>query len=200
MLRIPLNDVLLVAERLHHILLFAYPAAHRREYGPLMAQLFRDLCHDSHRQGGFVGLLRLWSHVLKDTVVTAAVEHLYTLQEGGQIMTKKQHWMVLALAGLPLELGALLFLINPAFMGQMFTPNSAQPAGWLMVAAVLILAGTAYVIQRRIIVLSRFSDSSGQAVQGFLFACSVLLLVLPAALLVLLGPAIVMVLRTGLYP
>lgn len=226
MLRIPPNNVLLVAERLYHILLFAYPAAHRREYGPLMAQLFRELCRDSHRQEGFVGLLRLWSHVLTDTAVTAAVEHFYALQEGGQLMTRKQHWMVLALAGLPLELGVLLYLINPAFIGQMFTPNVAQPVGWMMVAAVFILVGTAYVVQRRIIVLSQLSDSSSQAVcgrasriawtvllgpfrsialnghrgKGFLFACSILLLVLPAALLVLFGPAIVMVLRAGLYP
>ena len=82
MLRIPLDNVLLIVERLYHILLFAYPAAHRREYGPLMAQLFRDLYRDSHRRDGFVGLLRLWSHVLKDTAVNAAVEHLYALREG----------------------------------------------------------------------------------------------------------------------
>jgi len=74
--------------------------------------------------------------------------------------------MVLALAGLPLELGVLLYLINPAFMGQMFTPNVAQPVGWMMVAAVFILVGTAYVVQRRIIVLSQLSDSSSQAVCG----------------------------------
>jgi hypothetical protein len=225
-LRIPPDTVLLVAERLYHILLFAYPAAHRREYGPFMVQLFRDLCRDSYRQKGFVGLLRLWSHVLIDTAVTAVVEHFYALQEGGQIMTRKQHWMVLSLAGLPLGLGMLLFLINPAFMGQMLAPSAAQPIGWLMTAAVFILVGTAYVVQRRIIVLSQLSDSPSQAVcgrasriawtillgpfrsialsghrgKGFLFACSILCLVSPAALLVLFGPAIVVVLKAGLYP
>ncbi len=222
----PPFNVLSAAERLYHILLFVYPATHRREYGPLLAQLFRDLCRDSYRQRGFVGLVRLWSYVLTDTVVTAAVEHFYALQEGGQIMTRRQHWMILSLAGLPLELGMLLFIINPVFMGQMLTPNAAQPIGWLMTAAVFILVGTTYVVQRRIIVLSQLSDSSSQAVcgrasriawtvllgpfrsialnghrgKGFLFACSILLLVLPAALLVFVGPAIVTVLKAGLYP
>jgi hypothetical protein len=224
--RISSKNALLLAEQLYQILLFVYPGTHRREYGPLMVQLFRDLCRDSYRQKGFIGLVQLWSHILTDTAVTATVEHFYALQEGGQLMTRKQHWMVLSLAGLPLELGVLLYLINPAFIGQMFMPNAAQPVGWMMVAAVIFLVGTAYVVQRRIIVLSRFSDSSSQAVcgrgsrivwsillgpfrsialnghrgKGFLFACSILLLVCPATFLVLFGPAIVMVLRAGLYP
>lgn len=215
-----------LAERLYHLLLFVYPATHRREYGPLMVQLFRDLCRDSYHQKGFVGLVRLGSHVLADTVVAATVEHFYGFQEGGQLMTRRQHWMVLSLAGLPLELGTLLYLINPAFIGQMFIPNAAQPAGWMMVAAVFILMGTAYVAQRRIIVLSQLSDPSGQAVcgrasriawgillgpfrsialnghrkKGFLFACSILFLIWPAALLVLLGPAVLTVLNAGLVP
>jgi hypothetical protein len=224
--RISSKNALLLAERLYHILLFVYPVTHRREYGPLMVQLFRDLCRDSYREKRFMGLVRLWIHVLTDTAVTATVEHFYALQEGGQLMTRKQHWMVLSLAGLPLELGVLLYLINPAFIGQMFMSNAAQPVGWTMVAAVFILVGTAYFVQRRIIVLSRLSDPSSQAVcgrasrivwsillgpfrsialnghhgKGLLFACSILLLVCPATLLVLFGPAIVMVLRAGLYP
>lgn len=179
-----------IAERLYRVLLFAYPAKHRREYGPLLVQLFRDLCRDSYRQKGPLGLIQLWIYVLVDTVVTAAVEHFYGLQEGGQVMTKRQHWTVLSLAGLPLELGVFLFLINPKFISQLFTPNKAQPIGWLMTAAILLLASAAYVVQRRIIVLGK---------KGF-FVGSVLFLVVPALLLVLFGPAIVMILKAGLYP
>jgi len=220
------KSALLFAERLYRILLFVYPATHRREYGPLMVQLFDDLCRDSYRQKGLAGLVRLWSHVLADTAVTAAAEHCYILQEGGQLMAKRQHWMVLALAGWPLMVGGLLFLINPAFVGQMFTPNEAQPAGWIMVAAVLILVGMAYVVQRRILVRSqppgssrrtvcgrasriawtvllgpfRFIALNGQREKGFLFACTTLFLVWPAELLVLFGPAVVTVLRAGVVP
>jgi len=96
-------------------------------------------------------------------------------------------------------------------MGRLFAPNATQPAGWLMTATVLILMGAAYAAQRRIIVLAQSAARSSQAVCGgtsgvawtfsqrFLFACSILLLVLPAVLLVLLGPAIVAVLEAGLY-
>ena len=195
MSRISSKNALLLTEQLYRILLFVYPVTHRREYGPLMVQLFGDLCRDSYREKGFIGLVKLWSHVLTDTAVTATVEHFYALQEGGQLMTRKQHWMVLSLAGLPLELGVLLYLINPAFIGQMFRLNAAQPVGWMMVAAVFILVGTAYVVQRRIMVLL-----NGHYGKGLLFACSILLLVCPAMLLVVFGPAVVTVLRAGLYP
>jgi hypothetical protein len=220
------RDVLWFAERLYHILLFVYPAEHRRAYGSLMAQLFRDLGRDAYRKHGLTGLMRLWSRVLVDTAVSATVEHLHALQEGGHRMTRRQHGMVLSLAGLPLGLGMLLYLINPAFVGQVFAPNAAQPVGWMMAAAVLVMAGAAYVVQRRIIVLAQSSNPSGPAVRGrmsriawsillgpfrsmalnghrekgFLFACSVLFLVCPAALLVLFGPAIMTVLNAGLYP
>jgi hypothetical protein len=208
--------------------LLAYPATHRREYGGLMAQVFRDMCRDSYRQKGCVGLVGLWGRVLADTAVTAVAEHIYALREGGQIMaiTRRQHWMVLALAGLPLELGTVLYLINPAFMGRMVTPSAAQPAGWVMAGVVLMLAGAAYAVQRRIIVLAQAPAPSGQVAcgrasriawsivlgpfrsialnghrrKGFLFACSALFLVLPSTLLVLFGPAAVTILNAGLYP
>ena len=220
------KSAFLLAERLYRILLSVYPAAHRREYGPLMVQLFRDLSRASYHQKGFRGLVRLWSHILADTAVAATVEHFCILLEGGQLMTKKQHWMVLALAGLPLELGIMLYLINPAFMSQMFAPNAAQPVGWMMIAAVFILMGMAYILQRRIIVRAQLSGLSSRTVsgrasriawsillgpfrsialnghpgKGLLFACSILFLIWPAALLILLGPAIVAVLNAGLYP
>jgi hypothetical protein len=226
MSRMSSQNALVLAERLYRTLLFVYPETHRREYGPLMVQLFRDLCRDFYRQRGFAGLVQLWIRVLTDTAVAAPTEHLYALREGGQLMTKRQHWMVLALAGLPLELGVLLYTINPAFMGQLFAPGAAQPVGWIMVTAVFLLMGTAYLVQRRIIVLSQLSGSSSQIPpgrasriawsvllgpfrsialsghrgKGLLFACSVLLLVCPATLLVLLGPAVITVLRAGLYP
>lgn len=141
-------------------------------------------------------------------------------------ITRKQHWMVLALAGLPLELGTVLYLVNPAFMSQMVAPNAAQPAGWVMAGVTLMLAGAAYAVQCRIIALAQAPAPSGQVAygrasriarsivlgpfrsialnghrrKGFFFTCSVLFLVLPGTLLVLFGPAAVTVLNTGLYP
>jgi hypothetical protein len=187
MSHIPSINSLPTTEKLYHKLLFIYPATHRREYGPLMAQLFRDLCRDSYRQKGFVGLVRLWIHVLADTTVTAAVEHMYSLQKEIQIMTKQQHRIVLSFAGFPLYLWVFLSCLNPKFMGQIFTPN--QPAGWLVVVAIVLLVGIAYVAQRKIIVMAH-----GERM--FFFAGTVLLFSLPATLAVLLGPALVTILAS----
>jgi hypothetical protein len=63
------------SERLYHRLLWVYPAAYRREYGPLMAQLFRDLLRDARRSPRPLGLARLWLSTVFEVFVTAAREH-----------------------------------------------------------------------------------------------------------------------------
>ncbi len=68
--------ILSISEQLYRMLLQLYPAEHRREYGPLMAQVFRDMCHDAHLQSGTFGLMRLWSYTLSDVARTTVTEHL----------------------------------------------------------------------------------------------------------------------------
>jgi len=63
------------SERLYQRLLWVYPAGYRREYGPLMAQLFRDLLRDQARDPRPLGLARLWLSTLTEVVVTAVREH-----------------------------------------------------------------------------------------------------------------------------
>lgn len=204
MRRAPYHSILRSAEQLYRILLLAYPAAYRSAYGPSMLQLFRDLCRDAYRQGGLAGFLRLEGRVLVDTAVSAVIENSEVIIERGQIMTPQQHVRVIAHAGLPVVLGVALFLINPNYMSRMLMPNRAQPIGWFMTAAVFILAGATYIVERRIFIQSELS-ASGQAIDGrasrpgrtinkeFALAVSALFLVLPAVLLVVLGPAYTMV-------
>lgn len=208
------------AERFYRGLLRVYPADYRREYGALMTQLFCDLYRDAYGQAGRLGVTRLWGRILADIAVTAMVEHIDTLQEGDETMSKPQHWLILSLAGLPLWLGLFLMVINPVFMRQMITPNAAQPLGWLMTAAILGLTGGAYVMQRKVL-LAAATDTSAGVTQdhrflrsvlfgpllahlpwrhGGLFVGSVLFLVLPALLLVLLGPALITLLVRGGLP
>jgi hypothetical protein len=78
--RISFSGILPIAERVYHASLFIYPEEHRREYGPLMVQVFRDLCRDMYQRRGMLGLVKLWSHVLLDTTVTAVAEHAYELK------------------------------------------------------------------------------------------------------------------------
>ena len=79
------------SERVYEALLVAYPREFRREYGPHMAQAFRDLCREE-RQDGAYGLLRLWARTLLDLTATAFAERSKTTQGsllawGGRILT-----------------------------------------------------------------------------------------------------------------
>jgi hypothetical protein len=187
------------AERLYRLLLCVYPPAFRREYGPSMIQVYRDLCRDRCRQGGLGGLVPLWARLLTDLATSAIGQHLEALREGGWIMTKTEHTRAIVIAVLPLVLWLVLGAVNPRFAGRMFADSSAQPWGWIMSAAVLILVTLAYLAQRKALRVGERLEPSGQTTsrplaRGILRAGSVALLVLPAILLVVLGPAIMMLL------
>ena len=62
----------MLSERLYRALLFAYPGEHRREYGDLMVQLFRDRMR---RDGGGLGVLKVWLAMIVDLVTSALKEH-----------------------------------------------------------------------------------------------------------------------------
>jgi WD40 repeat protein len=57
-------------------LLLLYPDAYRREYGPLMLQLFRDQVRDARRENGLRGLARVWAHTLWDLLATVPGERI----------------------------------------------------------------------------------------------------------------------------
>jgi hypothetical protein len=197
--RSPFARVLSASERLYQVLLLAYPPAYRREYGHLMAQAYRDLCRDTYRQKGMVGMVALWFRVLADLATSFIVQHLDALREGGLMMTRKEHALATAAATLPLGIWAVLGLVNPRFAGHMFVRSPAQPLGWIMIAAVFLLVGIAYFCQRKAFGLSSQVNSSDRTagrrvLRDTLRVGSVALFVLPAILLVVLGPALMMVL------
>ena len=68
--------ILTFSDRVYRGLLFLYPADHRQEYGPLMAQAFHDLGRDALQIGGIFRLARLWLGTLPDVAVTTMNEHL----------------------------------------------------------------------------------------------------------------------------
>ncbi|MFL7808697.1 MAG: hypothetical protein AB8I80_08710 [Anaerolineae bacterium] len=196
----PRSWVLAASERTYRLLLFAYPPAYRRAYGQLMVQAYRDLCRDTVRRKGMAGLAALWFRILGDLATSAIAQHLEALREGAPTMTKKEHVLAIVAAVLPLALWAALALINPRFVRHMFVRSPAQPWGWIMVAGVFLLVGLAYFSQRKAFELTSQSGSSDQVpsrriLRGTLRAISVALFVLPAIVLVLFGPAAIMVLN-----
>ena len=118
-------------------------------------------------------------------------------------MTEKEQAQAIGAAVLPLVLWLVLGVVNVRFIGRMFADSSAQPLGWIMSAAVLLLAGAAYVLQRKAFEISAQADrSSHGAKRGrtrtTLRVASIVLCVLPAILLVVFGPAIMTILEAGL--
>ncbi len=93
-----------LSERAYRVLLMLYPAEHRREYGPHMAQVFRDVCRDAYRQRGTCGVLVTWLPVLLDLVITAVEER----RKEGIRMSKSTliHW-----SGPILIVGGLLHMV-----------------------------------------------------------------------------------------
>lgn len=72
----PVSRTLIWSERVYRALLRLYPAVHRREYGPWMVQLFRDLCRDALDSGGALSLVHLWLRTVPDIAATVTQEYL----------------------------------------------------------------------------------------------------------------------------
>jgi hypothetical protein len=82
----PVNKAQAVSQRVYRLLLLIYPLEFRREYGPHMAQLFRDCCRAADTRDGRPGLWRLWLRTLLDLVQTAPKEHLENLRKENSFM------------------------------------------------------------------------------------------------------------------
>lgn len=76
--------VVTLCDRVYRRLLGLYPAGFRREYGPQMAQVFRDACRAACARGGLRGVLWLWPRVVVDLVVNAGAERLIRRRQPGQ--------------------------------------------------------------------------------------------------------------------
>jgi hypothetical protein len=95
---------------------------------------------------------------------------------------------------LPLAFGLLLLLISPDYIGRLILPNDTQPIGWFMTAAILILAGMAYLGPRMGFALWNRPEPGSWTldfVNGGLFIAGVLCLFF-AIFLIAFGPAILM--------
>jgi hypothetical protein len=91
---------LVLSGRIYSLLLYAYPAPFRREYGHPMAQLFRDDARDTLQGSGTAGLIGLWFLTLFDLLKTAFAEHIWEVFH--MPMEKLQRWSgpAAAIAGL----------------------------------------------------------------------------------------------------
>ena len=72
--------------RIYELLLFAYPAEFRREYGLQMTQVFRDCCREQDRKGNTLGLAWVWFHTLGDLVQSALKERMDNFGKEDSVM------------------------------------------------------------------------------------------------------------------
>lgn len=102
---LPRRRLLAVSDHLYRALLLLYPRAFRREFGPHMAQVFRDCCRQGQGERGAVGILSLWVPVVCDLAVTALPERLL------EVVHMSRSGLVRA-GGVAAMLGGALFLLS----------------------------------------------------------------------------------------
>jgi hypothetical protein len=99
-----------MSERIFQLMLFAYPRDFRREYGWLMAQLFRD-CHRAARKGDeTLATARLWLRALVDLVKAAPKEHWNYLRKDNSIMNRTLRDVIALIGGLVIAAAAFVLL------------------------------------------------------------------------------------------
>jgi hypothetical protein len=99
---VPDPQSIVLSVQLYRMLITAYPAMFRREYGEPMVQAFRDSARQASREGS---LLALWARVLIDTFKTVVEEHI----RGGVYMTREK---LIRLCGWGMILGSLLIFVG----------------------------------------------------------------------------------------
>lgn len=83
---------------LYRLLLAAYPAAFRDEYGEAMVQLFRDTTLDAYRRRGLLGLSALWLRTLADFTSSVIRQHREQTSREGETLSLRhvaQQWLAL---------------------------------------------------------------------------------------------------------
>jgi len=126
----------------YRFLLLVYPPSHRQAYGPLMRQLFRDLCHESFTKNGCFGLARLWIRTLADLAASLSAVYLEATEEVLMILNRivaPVSWGKVALVVVPGLLFGLSRVISPL--------EWSAGLSFLLVA---ILAIGVLVVQRRL--------------------------------------------------
>ncbi len=91
--------------RLYQLLLWLYPVEHRRVYGPLMAQVFRDQCRATYQQTGAIGVLTMWLPLLGDLAITV-------IEERRQRILTMNTTIFSRFSGRFLMLGGVLFALS----------------------------------------------------------------------------------------
>jgi hypothetical protein len=155
------NKSLAVSNRLYRLLLAAYPAEFRHEYGAHMAQVFRDRCREEQGRrrgvGGSAGLARVWMETILDLARTAPEEHLHNAGRGVRLMKALLKIAAALVAYAVLFMLAGKFLAStrehlPFLVGTLL--DSLIAIGILFNFLVLIFVNTGWLAAKRAVIIS----------------------------------------------
>lgn len=180
---------------LYRRLLALYPATFRAEYGDEMARLFADQLRDARQAGGAAPVARLWAGTVADLVATALGQHVQQEApvarpaEGSLAVTvapprRSRGRLVAGLT--PLIVFVFLSAIAPGFLAPIYDSSVSVvglPAGTLVIAAAMAWMGLG------LLALRAWRSPGGAT-------AALLLFTLPATVLVILGPAVVLIVHT----
>ncbi len=122
------NRLRAYCDRLYRLLLFLYPGAFRREYGPHMAQVFRDCCREAQAAHGAIGVLGIWVPTLRDLTASALTERL----------TEEHHMPHLSRSTL-VRAGGAAALLGGIFNLLSFLSHPSGPARAIVPGSIVLL-------------------------------------------------------------
>lgn len=182
--------------RVYRRLLDLYPAAFRDEYADEMTRIFEDQLRDARTAGGVAAIVRLWARSAVDVLVTAPGHHVRREErvprpigppgvELDEPHTRSSALSRVLVGLVPVWLQLVIAIASPKFSASVFDnpPGIAGlPAGVLLLALAMVwtLIGAVVLHKRR----------STAGVIGAL-----LVFVAPATLVVLFGPALVLIIQ-----
>lgn len=142
------------SERTYRVLLRAYPASTRADYGDDMAQLFADQIRDAPNAAEKAAV---WTGVIADTLLDAPRERLtgrriVRVAEGPATAQDRPLIPDLVAAAAPLLLAAVLLLVAPGFFEPLFEDRVSLlglPIGITLTIAFALLAGLGVLALRR---------------------------------------------------
>ena len=144
----------------YYLLLFFYPISFRQEYGPHMAQVFRDYCLKTYRQFGASGMLSLWALTLFDWFKTVIEEQ----SQRGTVMTRKKFirlcgWGMI-LSGISLIFGFLASNMESVF-GRTLTGREYNR--YETISTTLLVATIFLLVLGFIGLLLRYNEQAGRS-------------------------------------
>jgi hypothetical protein len=79
-----------ISVRIYRMLLGAYPASFRRQYGDEMAEVFREMAEEAVRRRGALALVPLWLRILPDLAWTVGTQQIAETER--RVAMWRQFW------------------------------------------------------------------------------------------------------------